>query len=1575
MPVLDRDQIIDTAGDGDWLIDSDAYQNELKILDEIAEYHAGSTEESTKGSQISGQPIHPNQQAIVAGIKARIAEKQKQEENIEVKGGPGSGHFGHSGRPGKVGGSVTDPLWLPGMKPIHPNKQIKLDKLAEEAKRKAEERAWHEVIWGASPRNSLRSSTLAEAETELQEDNGYKIRFGYDLDQDRSAGRTFLLEMTGAEKVWYGEGYGSRALHLMDKEGHDLLVGMDVDYSRVVVHHIFKSHKGGMLGVKFMRAMKRYADITGKELRVGLVANKDYFRGFPWLQETPDHDFIYKPSEKIKLKGGSGSGNFAHAGRPGKRGGSAPNKSGKLPGNIVSTAQANPAFRAWFKDSKIVDAQGRPMVVYHGTPSKPSEAHSNFYNQEEIRASGQDTEYPEFEVFNTESYGITDSGWLGRGTYFTPDAEFAFEFGDKIMPVFLSVKKPFVIEDDSSNGATNIYRFRESLAKLDLPEDLAWIKPDLTLPKDFEAVDYKGELRHHIFEASESTNEKGIKNWVVIEYVPRSGHEKNKKEWWGGIEAEGASRNEAISNYNDKVKGWEHTSKISGFVSTLISNEIYASRFTKILKQNGYDGVVSRSPGRGVISEILAFYPTQIKSAIGNQGTFDPKNPSILKERLEEALRYTVKGGSGSGNYGHAGRPGKRGGSQPRGYSPGSPENSPSFKRWFGKSKVVDEEGNPLLLYHGTTHNFTEFSQTHANPENFLGEGFYFTNSKQDVSENYAGMGPDLTKRIETEAEKIFDAKYEDREPPKYGSKAYEKAYAKAREEARKRIAGENAGVVMPVYLKMENPLKILGDRDSTLFKIDYEMDEDGEYTGEESGNGLDLFESVKQAGWDYGFDGEEVWGEIFADFQWSDGISANEVDRALRESETLMYQEDDDGNLAGNKIIRDIYKGAGFDGVIVDAYKQFGPQKVAGTYTAGMPNVYRGDLHYVVWQTNQIKSFFNQGTFDPTSPNILKERLEDALKYVVKGGAGSGNWGHSGRPGKRGGSQAGNVKRLGSVIVGNTLKDIIGEIPRSEMGYAYMINKNGKLVSSTTEKTHGDIMGQAVSLDENLFGYDAGEKKRLSEAYAVRAYDVVSLGSQNAQFFHDAMRVRYLPVDKQIYVETARGDTKTLRRIQDYYTAGKFGKPLSFRWDCGDTQLYFNPTELLSTNGMSRDADGRYRFKGGPGSGNFSHAGRPGKRGGSAPAHGLPGIPDAIGPFEINVDTGILDGRGIPVDQKGINRDHFFREVDSGNKGLNEFLISHSGVDNDPRKTMEPGQADKVFGFLDDSSALLFFATDEARAQVKKDTAQELARRSGVPVEAIETIQEMWSSNANESAGAVSFHQAVAEELGSGLSDYQKNVREIPRANIDPQSRRLLKSYQEELTTTLEKDREYSQKVIDKITEKVTTGKLDSSFIKDNAKYWRELTEKSTMTDNDIKKKADILARARMEGKVPITDRASERKVVRAMYDWTQDELKKSGIKELTLYRGIGLQTKLKVGQPAQYKGNSAESWSTSMRVASQFTYGGMYKYILAARVPVKNVFCSSVTGLGCLPEAEFVIMPGQGAVVQVVYENKAAG
>ena len=78
-------------------------------------------------------------------------------------------------------------------------------------------------------------------------------------------------------------------------------------------------------------------------------------------------------------------------------------------------------FRKWFGDSKVVDANGEPLVVYHGT----------------------DADITKFKVSK-------EGGALGNGIYITPSAEFAGEYakreGGNVMPLYASIKNPLIID-------------------------------------------------------------------------------------------------------------------------------------------------------------------------------------------------------------------------------------------------------------------------------------------------------------------------------------------------------------------------------------------------------------------------------------------------------------------------------------------------------------------------------------------------------------------------------------------------------------------------------------------------------------------------------------------------------------------------------------------------------------------------------------------------------------------------------------------------------------------------------------------------------------------------------------------------------------------------------------------------------------------------------------------------------------------------------------------------------------------------------------------------------------------------
>ena len=85
-------------------------------------------------------------------------------------------------------------------------------------------------------------------------------------------------------------------------------------------------------------------------------------------------------------------------------------------------AMSEPALRnfyKWFGDSKVVDEQGRPLVVAHSTDAI-------------------------FDAFDINKAGESgDAGWLGTGFYFFGDRSLDNQYGKYVMPVYLKIENPY----------------------------------------------------------------------------------------------------------------------------------------------------------------------------------------------------------------------------------------------------------------------------------------------------------------------------------------------------------------------------------------------------------------------------------------------------------------------------------------------------------------------------------------------------------------------------------------------------------------------------------------------------------------------------------------------------------------------------------------------------------------------------------------------------------------------------------------------------------------------------------------------------------------------------------------------------------------------------------------------------------------------------------------------------------------------------------------------------------------------------------------------------------------------------
>ena len=85
-------------------------------------------------------------------------------------------------------------------------------------------------------------------------------------------------------------------------------------------------------------------------------------------------------------------------------------------------------FKRWFGDSKVVDAQGKPLVVYHGTER-------------------------DFDAFKVGSA----LGW-GRGIYFTDNQEYTREFGDRTVAAYVKIENPWRGGIPDGIESTNAWR-------------------------------------------------------------------------------------------------------------------------------------------------------------------------------------------------------------------------------------------------------------------------------------------------------------------------------------------------------------------------------------------------------------------------------------------------------------------------------------------------------------------------------------------------------------------------------------------------------------------------------------------------------------------------------------------------------------------------------------------------------------------------------------------------------------------------------------------------------------------------------------------------------------------------------------------------------------------------------------------------------------------------------------------------------------------------------------------------------------------------------------------------------------
>lgn len=327
-------------------------------------------------------------------------------------------------------------------------------------------------------------------------------------------------------------------------------------------------------------------------------------------------------------------------------------------------------------------------------------------------------------------------------------------------------------------------------------------------------------------------------------------------------------------------------------------------------------------------------------------------------------------------------------------------DSKAGFRQWaqdlpIAQNGASDYVGGPAIFeaFHGTTHTDIVEFKTIGAKDGFLGQGPYFTTSATDASSNYAGIGPDLTARINSEVDSLcneidtssmydlltdyFEA-HPDVELPEGWSEDADSSLIDetwgdhgddaARFKVKSDLKGDSDGLVMKVYVKLANPA------DTTVKGeyLTYSYTTDGEGAVEnEEGTLVDWIMAARSVAEGYNVNIEEYVDALLED---RCDVAMDDVFNISLKHLTDFMDDMDGTPLTGGAVFREIAEAAGYDGVIMSADMHFGSGRrgFGGVRVPSMTGVDHKTLHIVPFNASQVKSFTgNNGDFDASSPDI----------------------------------------------------------------------------------------------------------------------------------------------------------------------------------------------------------------------------------------------------------------------------------------------------------------------------------------------------------------------------------------------------------------------------------------------------------------------------------------------------------------------------------------------------------------------------------------------------------------------------
>ena len=356
-----------------------------------------------------------------------------------------------------------------------------------------------------------------------------------------------------------------------------------------------------------------------------------------------------------------------------------------------------------------------------------------------------------------------------------------------------------------------------------------------------------------------------------------------------------------------------------------------------------------------------------------------------------------------------------------------------NYERWKGESKEYSRSniqdiktGEPVVIkgYHGTTNEFYEFDASiKGNVEGHLGKVNYFTSDYQDASSNYLSEGADLKQRVQILSERIEDSILQDNlnDADEVDLESVKDTYKLSDEDinefypdgipetidaneiakfiATKDFVGSEE-IILDLYIKLNNPI-VLGKESVWVDAIpeseysDYledaaqevadenDIDVD-EAMSENYGEVVDkaiymagaenivlnaLSDALRENGYDY-----DMASEILSDsgFDFGSELDLNQLEKAVR---NYYLDMNDEGDMASNQVIADMFKSLGYDGIILTDVSTRFPNMNLNSKTS--------HIHVFDEYSNQIKLADGSNThFGSTSD----------IRYSITGLNGSGN-------------------------------------------------------------------------------------------------------------------------------------------------------------------------------------------------------------------------------------------------------------------------------------------------------------------------------------------------------------------------------------------------------------------------------------------------------------------------------------------------------------------------------------------------------------------------------------------------------